>query len=133
MTDVVTDDLNDQSCEATGHPSECTEPAPGSVQGTSHNVTVNDANGNEKPIATRASTLHFDSHAHDHTSTEGCHDNQSHDLTGADLDDTNLSSSININGEPVLIVADGVATDPGTGSPVNIVASGINNSLTETP
>lgn len=137
MTQLVTDDLNGTSCEATGHPSSCTEPVPGTVQGTSHSVTINNANGDEKPIATRASTLHFDSHAHSYTDTDNdgnkeCTDMQSHDLSGGDFNSANLSSSLNINGEPVIVVANDVATDPGSNSPVNTTGTGINNTLNET-
>lgn len=133
MTDLVTDDLGGKSVEATGHPSECTEPVSGDIRGTSHSVTVTTAQGDSEPIATKVSTLHFDSHSHDYDSDNGCHDNQSHDLTDSDLNSANMSSSITINDEPVLIVADAVSTDPGTGSGVNIVSTGINNSLSESP
>lgn len=131
MTGLATDDLDGSSCEATGHPTSCTEPVPGSIQGSSHSVTVNNANGDEKPVATQASTLHFDSHAHSYSSLDGCYNNQSHDLTGADFNESNLSSSLNINGNPVIVVADAVATDPGSGGDVNVTNTGINNSLGE--
>ena len=127
MTGIATHDLKGQSCEATGHPDDCTEPMPGSIQGPNRSVTVVNASGEEQPIATESSTLHFDSHSHDYSEAEGCHDDQSHDLTGSDL--SNLSSSININGEPVILVKDNVATDPGTGAPVNVVSGGISTSL----
>lgn len=132
MTKIATDDLNGQSCEATGHPTNCTEPVPGTIQGSGHSVTVNNANGEEKPIATRASTLHFDTHSHDYSSELGCHANQSHDLTGTDFNDANLSSSLNINGEPVIVLADDVSTDPGSNGPVNMTGTGISDSLNET-
>jgi hypothetical protein len=86
-------------------------------------VTLNNANGDEQPIATETSTLHFDSHSHDYSDEDGCHDDQSHDLNPSP------SSSLNINGEAVLLVEDDVATDPGTGSPVNVVSAGISTSL----
>lgn len=130
MTKIVTDDRNGKSCEATGHPSDCTEPVSGVVEGSSHSVTINNANGDEKPIATTASTLHFDSHSHDYSVEQGCHDNQSHDISSYT---SNVSSSININGNPVLIISSDVATDPGTGDSVNVTGSGINNSLSESP
>lgn len=124
MTELV---LIGANCEANGHPTECTEPAPGSVQqSSSHGVTVNGTQ-----VATIASAdMNFSSHAHDHTTEEGCHDNQSHSLdpdAGAD------SSSVTVNGSPVYIVGDGVTTDPGSGGTVDIVDSGGNNTITETP
>lgn len=130
MSSIVTDDLDSQSCEATGHPSDCTEPVSGVVEGSSHSVTINTANGDEKPIATTASTLQFDSHAHDYSVEQGCHDNQSHSISSYT---DNVSSSININGNTVLIVSNSVATDPGTGSDVNITGSGVNSSLNKSP
>lgn len=142
MTGVVTNDLSGTSCEATGHPSDCTEPVPGTVEGSEpHSVTVNNANGDEKPVATLDfCTLHFDSHSHDYTDTEGCHQDESHDLTksGGDFNSGNWSSSVSISpanepASPVLVVADDVATDPTTGSPVNTVDTGVNNSVSEAP
>lgn len=124
MTLIVTDDATKSSCEATEHPSNCTEPAPGEVQNSSHSVTVNTASGEEKPIATTASTLHFDSHAHSYSSIDGCGDVQSHDVTSY-----NFSSSININGEDVLLNVSAIATDPGSDGDINMVGSGINSSL----
>lgn len=133
MTDIVTDDVSGQSTEATGHPTDCTEPVPGVVQGTSHSVTVTSAGGDSAPVATKLSTLHFDSHSHDHTSAEGCHEDASHDLTDADFDTANMSDSLTINGEPVMIVADAVSTDPKTSDDVNVTGSGINGSISESP
>lgn len=128
MTGIATHDLDGQSCEATGHPTDCTEPVPGSIQGPSRSVTVINANGDEQPIATETSTLHFDSHSHEYSDndddgTKECHNDQSHDITPVS------SSSLNINGEAVLLVSDNVATDPVTGAPVNIVSTGISTSL----
>lgn len=134
MTLLVTD--SGSSLEATGHPTECAEPVSGSVQGTGHSVKITAADGSSEPIATKLSTLHFDSHAHEYSDITDddvynpeCHTFESHDLSGADFNDANLSSSITINGEAVLIVSDDVATDPGTGGSINIIEAGVNNSV----
>lgn len=138
---VTVDKSGTQSVEATGHPTDCTEPVPGSVQGTEpHSVTVNNASGDEKPLATYDhATLHFDSHSHDYTAVEGCHQNSSHDLDKASgyLNKGNWSSSISISpanesASPVLVKNNDVATDPTTGDPVNAVGTGINNSVSDT-
>jgi len=137
---VTTDTGSTQSVEATGHPSDCTEPVSGSVQGSEpHSVTVNNAAGEEKPLATYDhATLHFDSHSHDYSELEGCHDNASHDLTEASgyLNKGNWSSSISIDpandpDTPVLVAQTGVGTDPKTGSNVNGIAGGVNSSVSE--
>lgn len=113
------------SCEAKGHPTECTEPAPGSVVSTTtSSVTVN---GTE--VATTATAdMDFPSHAHDHSIAEGCHQNESHTL-----DPSTVSSSITINGSPVYLADTSIATDPTTGGDIDIVDSGGNTSVTETP
>jgi len=140
MTSLVTLDTDGQSVEATGHPTNCTEPVPGSVTGSEpHSVTVNNASGDEQPLATHDhATLHFDSHSHDYSELEGCHDNASHDLTddAGDFNKANWSSSVSIDpasdpDTPVLVQQDNVATDPKTGSPVNVTGTGVNNSLSE--
>lgn len=123
MTKVATDTA---SAEATGHPSSCTEPAPGTVQNSSHNVTIN--SGTEEKVGTKSSTIHFDSHAHNYDIS--CKDFQSHDLTAGDLNDSKLAESVKINGNPLIIVSDDVATDPGSGGSVNVIDSGVNSSVT---
>lgn len=130
MVKIATvDNGSEQSCEALNHPTECTEPAPGQIQQTAaHGVTITNESGDSQQIATIASAdMHFDSHAHDYSSLQGCHDNQSHDI-----DPDNGSSSITINGSPVYLVKDGVTTDPGSGGDVNITQAGINNSVNQT-
>jgi hypothetical protein len=142
---LVTLDKDAQSVEATGHPSDCTEPVPGPVQGSEpHSVTVKNAAGDEKPFATYDNaTLHFDTHSHEYSDNDDdgskeCHDDASHDLTasGGDLNKSNWSSSVSItpaggNDTPVLVKNDNVATDPKTGSPVNATGTGINNSVSD--
>lgn len=114
------------NCEAFGHPSECTEPAPGTVDLV--DTTTISVNGTTIACEENAD-MHFDSHAHDHSSTEGCHDNQSHDL---DPESAKLSSSLTYNGSPLYVKDTSVTTDPGSGGNVDIVDTGGNTSVTET-
>jgi hypothetical protein len=116
MTDLCTIDA---SCEATGHPTECTEPVSGSVTSdSSHNVTIS-ANGVTKEVATIATaSMDFPSHSHDYTSVEGCHQNSSHSI-----DPDTGEPTITINGSPVYLVKDSVTTDPISGGDVNIVSN----------
>lgn len=102
-------------CEAFGHPSSCTEPAPGSVESTSsHGITVT-ANGETHEVASIASAdIVLPSHAHDYTDAEGCHQNESHAI------DPTGEPSITINGSPVYKVDNSVTTDPITGGDVDI-------------
>lgn len=118
------------AAEAEGHPSECTAVVSGSVQSDSpSSVTVTTSGGVTKGIATKSNaSIHFDSHSHDYTDTEGCHEDSSHDL---DPDSSKDSSSVTINGSPVYIVGDGVTTDPGSGGNVNTTGAGDNNSVKE--
>lgn len=116
------------SCEATGHPAECTEPAPGTVeQSSSHSLSINGTQ-----VATLASAdIQFSSHSHSYTGDPpSCGDNQSHTL---DPETAAASSSLTVNGSPIYIVGDGVTTDPGSGGDVNIVDSGGNSTVTESP
>jgi len=128
MSKIVTVDKSDQeSCEATGHPEDnCTEPVPGQVQKTStHSVTVTSASGDEKQVATiDSAVMHFDSHSHDYSALEGCHQDESHDINPA----PSKLSSFTINGSRMYVVKDNVTSDPITDEPVNIIGSGINNS-----
>lgn len=112
------------SCEAFGHPTECTEPVDGTVDSTSStSVSINGAD-----VATVATAdLSFDEHSHDYSDLEGCHDNQSHTL-----DPETVSTSVTINGSPLYIEESGVASDPITGGNINITSSGSNNSVIET-
>lgn len=112
MTDFALDGM---SAEASGHPTECTEPASGSVNGGASSVTVTDSGGNTKALATVAdSSVDFPSHSHDYSESEGCHDMQSHSI-----DPDTVSSSVSVNGSAVYIVGD-VGTDPTTGGTVSI-------------
>lgn len=119
----------DADCEANGHPTECSEPAPGTVQkDNSHGITVT-VNGTTKEIATVATaTMNFPSHAHDHSTLEGCHQNQSHSL-----DPDTGEPSITINGSPIYQVGVDVTTDPTTGGNVDIVSNPFATGITKTP
>lgn len=132
MSLLVTLDKNGDSAEALGHPSDCTEPAPGSVgqfNSETNSVTVTNANGDTKRLAARKdANLKFPSHAHDYSDLEGCHDDASHTLLPTT---SKSSSSVTIDGSPVFIVESAVDTDPKSGGDVNIVAGGINTSVGE--
>lgn len=130
MTKIVTVDASgEQSCEALGHPTECTEPAPGSVvEATAGSVSITNASGQFQQVASVANAdMNFPSHAHDYTAVEGCHQMGSHTL---DPDVT--APSLSINGSPIYIDGNAVGTDPTTGGDINIVQAGINNSITYT-
>jgi len=110
------------SCEATGHPSECQEPALGDTdEGGDESVTINGT-----PIATHEDSMHFPDHAHAYSSDKGCYDVQSHDLVP---DET---PQITVNGQPVMRVGDST-TDPGSGGTAEIVDSGGNSAVSHTP
>lgn len=121
--------LIDASCEANGHPTECTEPAPGAVQSDSATGITVTVSGNSKELASIATaTMHFNSHAHDHDATNGCHQNETHDI-----DPDTGEPSITINGSAIYVVDSGVTTDPTTGGDVDITANPISTSITKTP
>lgn len=117
-------------CEAFGHPSECSEPAPGTVERTSdHSVTITNGGGDTKNIATVASAdMKFPSHGHSTDDDDNCTDFSSHTL-----DPSTTSSSVKINGSPVYIKKDSVASDPISGGQIDIINAGGNNSVDESP
>lgn len=119
MSNIV---LIGANCEALGHPTECTEPAPGSVSSSgSTSVTINGSS-----VATGATAdLDFPSHSHDYDTENGCHQASSHSL-----DPSTTSNSVTINGNPLYIAVDGVASDPITGGNINILDAGGNSSVT---
>jgi len=106
-----------QGVEAFGHPSACTEPAPGTVESTGFaSVTLN---GN--PLAGGGSdTMEFSSHGHDTDSDGNCIDNASHSIT------TDSSSSVTVNGSPVGIIGSNV--DPKTGGRIEADESSLTES-----
>lgn len=117
--------LIDATCEAFGHPSECTEPAPGSVASDAQtNVTVT-VDGTTKEFASiDSASIDIPSHAHDYDSTNGCHDNQSHTL-----DPDTGEPSITIDGSPIYTVENSVTSDPVTGGDVDITSNPITTSI----
>lgn len=108
-------------CEATGHPSDCSEPASGTVKNDSggHNVTVKTSDG-EFMVATKdVAAMDFPSHAHDYSAVEGCHDNSSHNLDPKD----GALLNITIAGSDVYPVDTDVQKDPKTGKKINITST----------
>lgn len=123
MTSIV---LVGANCEATGHPTECTEPAPGAVTSTSSSsLSINGTDIYSEDTA----DMHFDSHAHSYIDTNAdgipdtCSDMQSHDL------DPDQSHSITLNSTPIYLVGDST-TDPGSGGTATILDSGGNSTVT---
>lgn len=100
------------SCEATGHPTECTEPAPGTVENTD-NTSILTVNGSD--IATRDDRMVFGSHAHEYTPPlgPGCTDFQSHSLQ------TDQIHPLSIDGTSVMC-RDDTTTDPGSGGTASV-------------
>lgn len=123
-------------CEAKGHPSICTEPAPGKVEEeASHSVTVTNAGGESKQLATVASAnMVIPNHGHDvgfnDDGSPFCTDFTEHSIDPASQ---GLSSSVTVNGSPIYLQKSGVQSDPKTGDDVDILNTGVNNSLTESP
>lgn len=115
----------DASTEAFGHPTQCTEPAPGSVEKTTgHEITVT-VNGSTKEIASIDSAeINIPPHAHDYSVLLGCHASQSHSI-----DPDTGEPSITINGSPIYLVENNVTSDPGSGGNVNIVDNPFETSL----
>jgi len=125
---VTIDKPSQESCETTGHPEDnCTEPVPGQVVKTSdHNVTVTNAAGETKQLATITSAdMFFESHSHDYSALQGCHQDESHSLDP----DKSKVSSMTINGSPVYLKESAVTSDPITDKAVNLIGTGVNNSV----
>lgn len=125
---VTIDKSSESSCEATGHPSDCPEPVPGQViEENSHNVTITNANGDTKQVATvDSANMDWDPHSHDYDAINKCHDDEPHTL---DPNNNGLFPSVTINGSPVYKENTNVQTDPKTGEAINFTGSGINNSI----
>jgi uncharacterized Zn-binding protein involved in type VI secretion len=104
-------------CEADGHPSECQEPAPGTIQNTDSNAPLT-VDGTV--VADHGDDMHFDSHAHDTgTDSDGnttCTDTQSHDLTPDQI------NPWTIDGRSLILVGDST-TDPGSGGTAEVVST----------
>lgn len=125
MTEFV---LIGASCEAEGHPTSCEEPASGSVSSSSNqSVSIN---GTEVATVDTAD-LSFGSHAHAYESPGPEQPPECTDFFSHTLDPYTASSSVTINGSPLYLKGDNVATDPGTGGSINITTTGSNSSVTE--
>jgi len=99
--------------DAFGHPDQCSEPAPGTVQADPDPVPIR-INGTH--LATRATTVcHFDPHAHSIINGV-CADDQSHDVT------TDQQHPITVNGSSIVLDED-TTTDPGSDGTVSFPAS----------
>lgn len=121
MVGIVTIDKSaENSCEAEGHPTECTEPVPGQIQKTAESsLTVTDSSGETQQVATvDTAVMHFDNHAHSYNSTDDvCEDTAIHDVTA----DSSAFASITLNGSAIYLVENGVATDPKSGGAINVI------------
>lgn len=111
--------LDGAACEADGHPTDCQEPASGSVTASGSIWRVEGT-----PVGTQDGTMEFPSHSHDHSVEEGCHDDQSHSLTPDD------SHILREEGQPLMFVGDST-DDPGSGGTAEIVGDGGNSILRE--
>lgn len=122
MTEIA---LIDSPVEAFGHPSECTEPAPGSVVSSSPTGITVTVGGTSKEVASIDSAdIDIPSHAHSYSVEDGCTNLQSHTI-----DPDTGEPSITINGSPVYLVEDAVTTDPTTGGDVDITANSLDSEI----
>lgn len=133
MNKLITLDVSKETVSAFGHPSECTEPAPGSVSqynSETNNVSITNASGESSRLATRAdANLTIPSHAHDYGPLLGCQDKESHTL----LPDTDKdSASVTVNSSPVFVSGEAVTTDSTSGGDVSVETE-VNNSITYSP
>lgn len=119
-----------QSCEVFGHPSDCTEPAPGSVsqyQSKINSVRITSSNNSSRAATTSDANLSFPSHAHDYSVEQGCHEDSSHKLI------PNITSStVTIDSSPIFVREDSVQTDPISGGSVDIKSEEVNKTIVET-
>lgn len=110
---------------AKGHPSSCTANVSGTVQSTGANLLS--VAGTEVATADNAD-MHFDSHSHDHSAVEGCHDDQSHDV---DPTSGKLSGILRVEGSPVYLEDSALQSDPGSGGDIDATGNGGNTILNE--
>lgn len=101
------------SCEADGHPTECTEPAPGTIEDTDNSQPLT-LDGTA--VADHGDRMHFDSHSHDYSTDLGCHDVQSHDLVPDQM------NPWTVDGRSLMAVGDST-TDPESGGTAEIVST----------
>jgi hypothetical protein len=119
--------LIDATCEANGHPTECTEPAPGTVVSDSTTGITVTVDGTSKELASiDSASIDIPSHAHSYNTTDGCHNTASHTLDP----DTGIPS-ITIDGSPIYAVEDNVTTDPISGGSVDITSNPITTDITQ--
>lgn len=106
--------------EATGHPSACTEPAPGTVESTAApTVTIN---GTQVYSKSRGDMV-LPSHAH--TNIPPCSSFSAHEI------DPDNSHAVTVNGKSVFERTD-TGTDPDSGGTVSFTGTGGNSSITLT-
>jgi|APHM01.1.fsa_nt_gi hypothetical protein len=119
------------TCEAEGHPSSCNPVVTGEVQSTENSsISVNNIGGVEKEIATvNTADIHFNSHSHDYSVEQGCHQNQSHDIDPTEKASSLTLSTLSSGSSNLYIVGDGVGQDPISGGNVNITDAGENKSI----
>jgi len=105
--------------DAFGHPSECTEPAPGTVD----TVNGSDVNVNGTDVyTTKSADMVIPSHDHSFAPLPGCHDSQEHAI------DPTETHNVTVNGETMYIESD-TGIDPGTDESVEFVNTGGNDSV----
>lgn len=107
------------SCLADGHPTSCQEPAPGSLVNVDSNAPIT-LDGTV--VADHGDKMHYDSHAHDYSSKEGCHDYQSHDLV------PDQTPPWTVDGRPLVLVGNDT-TDPGSGGRAWVDGAGGNSAF----
>jgi len=97
--------LISSSCLANGHPTDCTEPAPGTLQNSDGNdpITVDGT-----VVADHGDDMHYPSHGHDTDDEGNCTDYQVHQLT------PDQSPPWTVDGRPLILVGNDT-TDPGSG------------------
>ncbi len=117
MTNYV---LHEAPADAFDHPDECSEPAPGEIT-SSNPITYNGT-----PIATEADVIEFEDHGHDTDEDDECTDFQSHEVNPEVV-----SGSVSYNSDGLCLELSDVATDPGSGGPIDFTSSGGNSAVTE--
>jgi hypothetical protein len=101
------------SVESYGHPGACSEPAPGSLAGSS----ILSVNGIEVGIENNC-TLDIPSHGHDTDSDGNCISYSSHSIV-----QEATSGILSINGKQAYLNKLSVATDPGSSGDVDYTSS----------
>lgn len=104
------------------HPPECTEPAPGEVEGNS-SVSLDGV-----PVAAlNLASMEFPPHPHEYDSeNDNCISISSHSIQP---DPRGYASSVTIDNKNIYLDDTNVSTDPGSGGPVDVVNNGGNSSV----